>query len=109
MIPCTLLISAVPSSVVQYVAVHLIIALKIQISTLQLDDRLAKDNYVFSSFRVKGSIGPPEIHRIGGGGFFALREFFLSSTDASANQLKIPRLLRRESAVKFLTSLVQNE
>lgn len=75
----------------------------------QLDARLAKDNYVFSSFRVKGSIGLLEMHWVTKDGFSSLRKFLLSSTDASANQLKIPRLLRRETAVTFLTSLTENQ
>lgn len=73
-----------------------------QDKTLELDEDLRKEHFVYDSFRTKGSIAIPEVYSLKPGTFLALRQHLLQHTDATANQLKIPRVLVKESAIKFL-------
>ncbi|XP_042891583.1 GH3 domain-containing protein-like isoform X2 [Penaeus japonicus] len=73
-----------------------------QDKALELDADLRKEHFVYNSFRTKGSIAVPQMYSVKPGTFLALRQHLLQHTDASANQLKIPRVLVKESAIKFL-------
>ncbi|KAH9489794.1 hypothetical protein Btru_036562 [Bulinus truncatus] len=67
-----------------------------------LDSTLQEHSYPYSSFRQKGSIGPVQVHLVPTGTFFALRSFMLEQPSAASNQYKIPRVLRKPEAVKFM-------
>ncbi|XP_064637550.1 uncharacterized protein LOC135493858 isoform X2 [Lineus longissimus] len=71
-----------------------------------IDDNLQEISFVYSSFRTKGSIGPMNIHIVKEGTFLELREFMIRTTSASSNQYKVPRVMRRIDAVKFLLDRV---
>lgn len=66
-----------------------------------LDAELQKTNPIYKSFRGKGAIGPVQVRQVRKGGFLALRQSQLDG-GAAANQLKVPRVLRRDSDVQTL-------
>ncbi|XP_069998212.1 GH3 domain-containing protein [Penaeus vannamei] len=57
-----------------------------QDKTLELDEDLRKEHFVYDSFRTKGSIAIPEVYSLKPGTFLALRQHLLQHTDATANQ-----------------------
>lgn len=61
---------------------------------IKLDQNLRSASFVYNSFREKGSISPITVHLVKPGTFRALREHLLTNTQASINQVKIPRVLR---------------
>ncbi|GFR97455.1 GH3 domain-containing protein [Elysia marginata] len=67
-----------------------------------LDDALMVHSYPYSSFRHKGSIAPIQVHVVPRGSFLALRRFMLGQPDSASNQYKVPRVLRRQEAAKFM-------
>jgi len=71
-----------------------------------LDDSLMVHSYPYSSFRSKGSIAPLQVHLVTPGSFMELRRFLLKDTAATSNQYKVPRVLKKEEAVKFMLKRV---
>ncbi|RUS80741.1 hypothetical protein EGW08_011505 [Elysia chlorotica] len=67
-----------------------------------LDDALMVHSYPYSSFRHKGSIAPIQVHVVPRGSFLALRRFMLGQPDSASNQYKVPRVLRKQEAAKFM-------
>ncbi|XP_076447047.1 GH3 domain-containing protein-like [Babylonia areolata] len=67
-----------------------------------IDERMCAKSYVYSSFRVKGSIDVMKVHILRHGAFQDLRQYALQNTEASSNQFKVPRVLKRRSLVEFL-------
>ncbi|CAH1776590.1 unnamed protein product, partial [Owenia fusiformis] len=67
-----------------------------------IDKMLCKDFFVYESFRKKGSIAPMDVHVVAHGTFLGLRNFMLETTQATSNQYKVPRVLRRTDAVEFM-------
>ena len=70
----------------------------------QLDEKLRKLSYVYSSFRRKGSMGPMKIYLVKPGTFTDLRAFMIQNTTGSPNQYKVPRVLKKKEAVMFVMS-----
>ena len=73
---------------------------------LQIDEVLCEQSYVYKSFRAKGSIRPMVVHTVRPDTFKELREFTIATTTASANQYKIPRVLKRKEALDFIMEKV---
>lgn len=71
-----------------------------------MDTNLRKESYVYNSFRDKGSVDEAVVKFVEPGTFEKLREYHLEKTDASPNQWKTPRVLKREEAIKILLSNV---
>ena len=67
-----------------------------------LDETLQDMSFVYKSFRIKGSISELKIVQVKPGTFDKLKEFILNTTEASSNQIKIPRVLKKKEAVKLL-------
>lgn len=74
----------------------------IQEKKCQMDANLRKESYVYNSFRDKGSVDEAVVKFVEPGTFEKLREYHLEKTDASPNQWKTPRVLKREEAIKIL-------
>ncbi|XP_014677530.1 PREDICTED: GH3 domain-containing protein-like isoform X3 [Priapulus caudatus] len=77
----------------------------LNISTEQkhmLDDMLRTTSYVYESYRSKGSIGPMSISIVKPGSFHEFRSLLLTSTQASANQVKVPRVLHQTAYLQFM-------
>ncbi|XP_074651372.1 GH3 domain-containing protein-like isoform X2 [Tubulanus polymorphus] len=72
----------------------------------QIDDELQKISYVYCSFRNKGSISAMRVHQVKQGTFLQLRTYMLKTTQASANQYKVPRVLKRSEPIQFLMNCV---
>ena len=68
----------------------------------KLDEVLQDNHPVYKSFRVKGSIGGMRVVQVKLGTFGKLKTWMLETTDASSNQIKIPRVLKKREAVKLL-------
>lgn len=68
----------------------------------QLDETLCSRHWVYGSFRTKGSISPAQLFCVAKGTFEKLREFWLDTIVYSPNQIKIPRVLHNEDALKLL-------
>ncbi|CAG5120943.1 unnamed protein product [Candidula unifasciata] len=71
-----------------------------------LDDALMVHSHLYSSFRYKGTIDPVQVHVVERGSFLALRRFILEQPTAASNQYKVPRVLRKQEAVKFILDRV---
>merc|ERR1711936_690898 len=67
-----------------------------------LDEKLQENHPVYRSFRVKGSIGSLEIIQVKKGSFEMLKKWLLLNTQASSNQIKIPRVIKRKEAVNLM-------
>jgi len=67
-----------------------------------LDKKLQENHPVYKSFRVKGSIGSLEVIQVKKGCFEILKKWLLLNTQASSNQIKIPRVIKRKEAVNLL-------
>ncbi|XP_013403628.1 GH3 domain-containing protein [Lingula anatina] len=67
-----------------------------------LDQNLQESSYPYKSFRQKRGIGPMVIYVVKPGSFQELRKFMLENTTATANQFKVPRVLKRKDAVSFM-------
>lgn len=76
---------------------------------LQIDRELCSRSYVYESFRNKGSIQPIKVHQVKVGTFEELRKFTIDNSQASANQYKVPRVLKTKEAVSVLLKNVVNE
>ncbi|CAG5120944.1 unnamed protein product [Candidula unifasciata] len=72
----------------------------------QLDYRLKEKSYPYATFRAKGSIDPIQVHIVRKGSFGLLRLFMLDQSKVASNQYKVPRVLRKEEAVRFLLDKV---
>ncbi|KAL5012871.1 hypothetical protein ScPMuIL_011422 [Solemya velum] len=71
-----------------------------------IDETLCMQSYVYGSFRKKGSIRAMNVHIVKPGTFNDLRDFTIQTTTASANQYKVPRVLKRKEAVDFVVKNV---
>jgi len=67
-----------------------------------LDRCLQTDHPVYQSFRLKGSIGEMNVVQVKPGTFEKLRQLILSTSLASNNQFKVPRVLKKKEHVEFL-------
>ncbi|XP_033125835.1 GH3 domain-containing protein-like [Anneissia japonica] len=67
-----------------------------------LDENLCEKSFVYNSFREKGSISQMQVHVVKSGSFRRLKAYLLANTSVSANQFKVPRVLRNEEAVAFM-------
>ncbi|XP_072171477.1 GH3 domain-containing protein-like [Diadema setosum] len=67
-----------------------------------LDQNLRESSFVYNSFREKGSISPIRVHLVRPGTFRRLREHLLANTQASINQIKIPRVLKVDAHAQIL-------
>lgn len=74
-----------------------------------IDKELCSRSYVYESFRNKGSIQPIRVHQVKVGTFEELRKFTIDNSQASANQYKVPRVLKTKEAVSVLLKNVVNE
>lgn len=81
---------------------HLYYMLCLSFRTNQLDENLREASFVYNSFREKGSIGPIKVHLVKSGTFRNLREHLLTNTQASINQVKIPRVLKVDQSAEVL-------
>ncbi|XP_071087914.1 GH3 domain-containing protein-like [Haliotis cracherodii] len=72
----------------------------------KIDETLSSQSYVYFSFRKKGSIGPMKVHLVRPGSFADLRHFMIQNTTASSVQYKVPRVLKKKEAVKFMMDRV---
>lgn len=79
------------------------------IFSLQIDKELCSRSYVYESFRNKGSIQPVKVHQVKEGTFEELRKFTIDNSQASANQYKVPRVLKTKETVSVLLKNVVNE
>ena len=70
--------------------------------TVQVDAALRRQTYVYNSFRSKQSIGPVQVWQVKPGTFRELKLFTVAHTDASLNQFKVARVVRRPETAKFL-------
>ncbi|OWA50796.1 putative GH3 domain-containing protein [Hypsibius exemplaris] len=77
-------------------------SLKLEQFQAQFDRELCEQSYVYESFRTNGSIGPAQTFLCKPGTFVEFRQFLLLNTESSANQVKIPRVLRKSEQVRFL-------
>uniref|UniRef100_A0A0B6YSS8 GH3 domain-containing protein n=1 Tax=Arion vulgaris TaxID=1028688 RepID=A0A0B6YSS8_9EUPU len=68
----------------------------------ELDTRLQDLSYPYSSFRSKGSIDLLQVHLVKKGSFSLMRLFMLEQKQVASNQYKVPRVLRKQEAVKFM-------
>jgi len=68
----------------------------------ELDNILEMNHPVYTSFRVKGSIGKPKIIQVTSGTFARLKQRILESSMASSNQFKVARVLKKKELVDFL-------
>lgn len=71
-------------------------------SSDELDNILEKNHPVYTSFRVKGSIGKPKIIQVTSGTFTRLKQHILESSLASSNQFKVARVVKKKELVDFL-------
>jgi len=68
----------------------------------EIDLNLQENHPVYKSFRVKGSIGQLKVVQVKLGTFELLKKWMLENTDASSNQIKVPRVLKRKEAVRLM-------
>lgn len=68
----------------------------------QIDETLCNLSYVYGSFRKKGSIQKMKVYMVKPGTFQGLRQFAIETTQASANQYKIPRVVKTKEAAAFM-------
>lgn len=68
----------------------------------QIDETLCDLSYVYGSFRKKGSIQKMKVYMVKPGTFQGLRKFAIETTQASANQYKIPRVVKTKEAAAFM-------
>ncbi|XP_056012730.1 GH3 domain-containing protein-like isoform X2 [Ostrea edulis] len=76
--------------------------------TAMIDKELCSRSYVYESFRNKGSIQPIKVYQVKLGTFEELRKFTINNTQASANQYKVPRVLKTKEAVNILLKNIVN-
>lgn len=74
---------------------------------LQIDEELKTLSYPYASFRRKGSIGPMQVYIVKPGTFKDLRAFMIENTTGSPNQYKVPRVLKKAEAVKFVMDRIE--
>lgn len=67
-----------------------------------LDEMLQENHPVYKSFRVKGSIGGLRVVQVRKGTFGLLKKWMLENTEASSNQIKIPRVLKKKETVSLM-------
>lgn len=67
-----------------------------------LDEILQDNHWVYKSFRAKGSIGCLKVVQVKKGTFFKLKTWMLENTEASSNQIKIPRVMKNKEAVQLM-------
>lgn len=67
-----------------------------------LDTELAARNFAYSSFRKKAAVGQPEVRLVESGSFVKLRGALVKNGSMSANQLKVPRVLKNVEHVSLL-------
>ncbi|XP_055337157.1 GH3 domain-containing protein-like [Paramacrobiotus metropolitanus] len=72
----------------------------------KIDEALQDSSYVYKSFRTKNAVGLPEVYVLRSGAFSALRAFLLTNSEASANQIKIPRVMKKTQSVEFLLNKI---
>lgn len=68
----------------------------------KLDRCLCDKSYPYASFRKKGSIGVLQVHVVQLGAFRNFRNYVISSSCASSNQFKVPRVIKKKEYVEFL-------
>lgn len=68
----------------------------------KFDEILQENHPVYKSFRVKGSIGGLRVVQVKMGTFDLLKKWMLENTEASSNQIKIPRVLKKKEAVRMM-------
>ena len=68
----------------------------------KFDEILQENHPVYKSFRVKGSIGGLRVVQVKMGTFDLLKKWILENTEASSNQIKIPRVLKKKEAVRMM-------
>lgn len=74
----------------------------------EIDNILCNMSYVYGSFRKKGSIQKMMVYTVKPGTFQGLRQFAIETTTASANQYKIPRVVKtREAAAFMMKNVIQ--
>ncbi|XP_067948117.1 GH3 domain-containing protein-like [Watersipora subatra] len=71
----------------------------------KLDERLM-ESYIYKSFRSKGSIAPVSLSLLAPGTFSKLRLGAIGTNQASPNQFKVPRVVRKVDTLKFIQSNV---
>ena len=57
---------------------------------------------MYRSFRAKSAIGPAQVVCLRPGAFERLRQHVLATSDTSALQFKVPRVLRTESLLQLM-------
>ncbi|WAQ99511.1 GHDC-like protein [Mya arenaria] len=77
------------------------------VNKVAIDEELKAMSYVYASFRRKGSIGPMQVYVVKPGTFSELRAFMIEKTTGSPNQYKVPRVLKKPEAVKFVLDRVE--
>ncbi|KAH3835221.1 hypothetical protein DPMN_108569 [Dreissena polymorpha] len=75
---------------------------------IPIDEELKSISYIYASFRRKGSISPIKVYIVRPGTFTELRTYMIENTTGSPNQYKVPRVLRKPDAVKFLMDRVDS-
>ncbi|XP_002739974.1 uncharacterized protein LOC100375595, partial [Saccoglossus kowalevskii] len=68
------------------------------------DQHLRRRAFAYNAFRLKGSIAPPRVNLVKPGTFDALQKYLVDNTTASFNQYKVPRVLKRKTAIDFMMS-----
>ena len=72
----------------------------------QVEESLCEKSFVYNSFRQKGSILPLQINVVKRGSFGELKHFMMENSDTSANQFKVPRVIKKPEVVSFLQDKV---
>lgn len=70
-----------------------------------LDEQFCLVNPIYASFRVRDGIGGVDLRIVARGAFEALKDLMLA-TGNPPNQLKIPRVLRRDDLVACMLDRV---
>ncbi|ELU16623.1 hypothetical protein CAPTEDRAFT_191927 [Capitella teleta] len=71
-----------------------------------VDEALCQKSYAYKSFRTKNSIQTIEVRVVSSGTFRALKQFLMTKSETSANQFKVPRVVKRKEAVEFLQTRI---
>ena len=71
-----------------------------------LDKELSLANFSYQTYREKGSIAPPRVRFVAPGTFAELRRALVESGQMSANQMKMPRVLKSPEHIGGLQSRV---
>ena len=72
-----------------------------------MDSTLRSISEFYDIERKRNNIKPILVYAMEAGTFVALKQFILQTTNASFNQFKMPRVLKRETLVKFMLDRVK--